>query len=83
MYVVPLTVVMAQRSLHMTPRSLYSVCVGACMLVNEVKVVVKVGCLHGRLEHCILDRRRSRAETGPLTGRMKSFVFHELQATDK
>ena len=35
MYVVPLSVVGAQKSLHMMPRALYSVCVGACTHVNE------------------------------------------------
>ena len=40
MYVVPLPVVRAQKSLHMTPRALYSVCVGSCTHVNEVNGVV-------------------------------------------
>ena len=40
MYVVPLTVVRAQKSLHMTPRALYNLCVGACTLVNEANAVV-------------------------------------------
>ena len=35
MYVVPLSVVRAQKSLHMTPRALYSVCVGASTHDNE------------------------------------------------
>jgi len=36
----PLPVVRAQKSLHMTPHALYSVCVGACTLVNEANAVV-------------------------------------------
>ena len=40
MYVVPLSVVRAQKSLHMTPRALYSACVGACTHVNEANGVV-------------------------------------------
>jgi len=40
MYVVPLPVVRAQKSLHMTPRAVYSVCVGSCTLVNEGNGVV-------------------------------------------
>ena len=40
MYVVPLSVVRAQKSLHMTPRAVYSVCVGACTHVNEANVMV-------------------------------------------
>jgi len=39
-YVVPLPVVRAQKSLHMTPRALYSVCVGPCTLVKEANGVV-------------------------------------------
>jgi len=40
MYVVPLPVVGTQKSLHMAPRALYIVCVGACTLVNEANGVV-------------------------------------------
>ena len=40
MYVVPLPVVRAQKNLHMTPRALYNLCVGACTLVNEANAVV-------------------------------------------
>jgi len=40
MHVVPLSVVRAQKSLHMTPCALYSVCVGACKLVNEANGMV-------------------------------------------
>ena len=40
MYDVPFPVVRAQKSLHMAPRALYSVCVGACTLVNEANAVV-------------------------------------------
>jgi len=39
MYVVPFPVVRTQKSLHMTPRAFYSVCVGACKLVNEASAV--------------------------------------------
>ena len=39
MYVAPLPVVRAQKSLHMTPRALYGVCVVACTLVNEANAV--------------------------------------------
>ena len=41
MYVVPLSIVRAQKSLHMTPRDPYSVCVGACTIVNEANGVVR------------------------------------------
>ena len=40
MYVAPLPVVRAQKSLHMKPRALYGVCVVACTLVNEANAVV-------------------------------------------
>ena len=40
MYVVPLSVVRAQKSLHMTPRALYSDSAGACTHVNEANGVV-------------------------------------------
>ena len=40
MYIVPLSVVRAQKSLHMTPRALYSVSVGACTHVNKANGVV-------------------------------------------
>ena len=40
MYVVPLSVVRAHKSLHMTPRALYSFSVGACTHVNEANGVV-------------------------------------------
>jgi len=40
MYVVPLSVVRAQKSFHMMPRVLYSVCVGACTHVNEANGMV-------------------------------------------
>jgi hypothetical protein len=40
MYVVPLPVVRAQKSLHITPHALYSVWVGACTLVNEASAVI-------------------------------------------
>jgi len=40
MYVVPLSVVRAQKSLHMKPRVLYSVSVGACTHFNEANGVV-------------------------------------------
>jgi len=39
-YVVPLPVVRAEKSFHITPHALYSVCMGACTLVNEVSAVV-------------------------------------------
>jgi len=40
MYVVALSVVRAQKSLQMTPRVLYSVCVGTCTHVNKASGVV-------------------------------------------
>ena len=40
MNVVPLSVARAQKSLHITSRARYSVCVGACMLNNEANGVV-------------------------------------------
>ena len=40
MYVVPLSVVRGQKSLHMTPRALYRVCVGDCTHVNEANSIV-------------------------------------------
>jgi hypothetical protein len=40
MYVVFLPVVRVQKSLHMTLSAWYSVCVGACTLVNEANAVV-------------------------------------------
>ena len=40
MYVVPLPVVRAQKSLHMTPCTVYSVCVVASTLVHEASAVV-------------------------------------------
>ena len=40
MNVVPLPVVRAQKNLHMTPRALCGVCVGARTLVNEANPVV-------------------------------------------
>jgi len=39
MYVVHLSVLRAQKSLHMTPRALYGDCVGAYTLVNEANGV--------------------------------------------
>jgi len=38
--VVPLPVGRAQKSLHMTPRAPFGVCVGACTFVNEANAVV-------------------------------------------
>jgi len=40
MYIVPLSVVRAQKSLHMSPRALYSVSVGGCTHVNKANGVV-------------------------------------------
>jgi len=40
MYVVPLPFVRAQKSYHMMPHAPYSVCVGACTLVNEANAMV-------------------------------------------
>ena len=50
MCVVPLPVVRAQKSLHMTPRALCSVCVGACTLVKKPMVWLTVRCVTFRVK---------------------------------
>ena len=51
MYVVPISLVRAQKCIHMMPRALYSVCVAACTHVNEANCVVNSAvCVTFRVE---------------------------------
>jgi len=77
MNVVPLPVVRAQKSLHMKPRAVYGICMGACTLFIETNVMVncavRVTC---RVEIPV----RSSALTDNRGDRFDSCIYNGLQS---